>query len=157
DEGRLHLSWDHFLLETLDEALREPVPTGERGVGVLTTLTREAEPLVRFVLGDYLKLHADHACPCGRQSPVIEHFGRDLNRFRMADRYVYVRDLEQRLLTAPVEAIGDLWLIEIAGNEVRFRAEARRPDPRLYHRLEEAVGDELGIRLKIEGVPKESL
>jgi phenylacetate-coenzyme A ligase PaaK-like adenylate-forming protein len=167
EEGRLHLSWDHFLLEILDEGLRQPVSPGERGVAVLTTLTREAMPLVRFVLGDYVRLIDDHGCPCGRQSPVIEHFGRDLNRFRRepsgvqqpnsGERWIYVRDLEQRLLTAPVEAIGDLWLIELEGQEVRFRVEASRADPRLYRRLEEEVGDELGIRLKIDAVPYGSL
>ncbi len=157
DEGRLHLSWDHFLIEVLDEGLKQPVPAGERGVAVLTTLTREAMPLLRFVLGDYVQLSGDQGCPCGRQSPVIEHFGRDLNRFRIGERWVYVRELEQRLLAAPAEAIGDLWLIELDGQEVRFRAEASRADPRLYRRLEEEVGDELGIRLKIDAVPCGSL
>jgi phenylacetate-CoA ligase len=157
DEGRLHVSWDHFLLEVLDEGLEKPVPAGQRGVAVLTTLTREAQPLVRFVLGDYVRVIEDHGCPCGRQSPVIEHFGRDLNRLRVGDRWLYVRDLEQRLLAAPAETIGDLWLIEVDGQEVRFRAEARRPDPRLYRRLEEEVGEELGIRLKIDAVACGSL
>lgn len=157
DEGRLHLSWDHFLLEVLDERLKKPLPPGERGVAVLTTLTREAMPLVRFVLGDYVRLIEDHGCPCGRLSPVIEHFGRDLNRFRVGERWVYVRELEQRLLAAPVEAIGDLWLVEVDGQEVRFRTEAARADGRLYRRLEEEVGDELGIRLKIDPVPYGSL
>jgi phenylacetate-coenzyme A ligase PaaK-like adenylate-forming protein len=63
---------------------------------VLTTLTREAMPVVRFVLGDYVRLIEHHGCLCGRQSPVIEHFGRDLNRFRLGDRWVWARDLEQR-------------------------------------------------------------
>ncbi len=157
DEGRLHLSWDHFLLEVLDERLKKPLPPGERGVAVLTTLTREAMPLVRFVLGDYVRLIEDHGCRCGRLSPVIEHFGRDLNRFRVGDQWVYVRELEQRLLAAPVEAIGDLWLVEVDGQEVRFRTEAARADGRLYRRLEEEVGDELGIRLKIDPVPYGSL
>jgi phenylacetate-CoA ligase len=153
EEGRLHLSWDHFLLEVLDEELREPVPDGERGVAVLTTLTREAMPVVRFVLGDYVRLIEHHGCLCGRQSPVIEHFGRDLNRFRLGDRWVWARDLEQRLLAAPVEAIGDLWLVEVDGQEIRFRAEAQRPDARLYRRLEEEIGEELSVRLKIDAVP----
>jgi phenylacetate-CoA ligase len=157
DEGRLHLAWDHFLLEVLDEAKLTPLEPGQRGVAVLTTLTREAMPLVRFVLGDYVRLLEDHHCPCGRQAPVIEHFGRDLNRFHVADRWVYVRDLEQRLLAAPAEAIGDLWLIELRDGEVRFRAEARRPDARLYRRLEEELGDELGVRLKIDPVSHGSL
>lgn len=84
--GRLHLSWDHFLLEVLDEETWEPVPPGERGTAVLTTLTRQAMPLVRFVLGDHVRLRAEPRCPCGRTAPVLEHHGRDLNRFPFGGR-----------------------------------------------------------------------
>ena len=87
EAGRLHLSWDHFLLEVLDENTMQPVAPGARGVAVLTTLTREAMPMVRFVLGDYLRLHDGHDCPCGRQSPVLEDYGRDLNRFEFGGRW----------------------------------------------------------------------
>lgn len=151
--GRLHLSWDHFLLETLDERLEKPVPPGELGSAVVTTLTREAMPLVRFVLGDSLRIVEDHRCPCGRTAPVIEHFGRDLNRFTFDGRSYFVRDLEQRLLAAPVENIGNLWLIELRERDVCFRAEAERPDDALNRRLAKQVRDELGLPLAIETVP----
>jgi len=157
EEGRLHLSWDHFLLEVLDEGDWSSVPPGQRGVAALTTLTRQAMPLVRFVLGDYVRLVADHHCPCGRRSPVIEHFGRELNRFRIGRRWVYVRELEERLLAAPVDSVGDLWLIEVGKDAVVFRVEASRPDPRLYRRLEEEIGEAYGSRLKIDAVVYGSL
>jgi phenylacetate-CoA ligase len=148
--GRLHLAWDHFVLEVLDERSWQPVTAGELGIGVLTTLTRQAMPLVRFVLGDYLRLIPDHGCPCGRTAPVVEHWGRDLNRFECGGRAWFVCDLEQRLLAAPVEAIGDLWLIEVEKEQVRFRAESVRPDATLYRRLEDQVRAELGLTLVIE-------
>ena len=127
EEGRLHLSWDHFLLEVLDETTGEPVADGAMGVAALTTLTREAMPLVRYLLGDYVRLRSDPCCPCGRAAPVLEHFGRDLNRFEFGGRMFFVRDLEERLLTSPSEAIGDLWLVEVRPAAVHFRAEAARP------------------------------
>jgi phenylacetate-CoA ligase len=152
DAGRLHLSWDHFVLEVLDETTWQPVASGELGTAVLTTLTRQAMPLLRFVLGDYVRLYEDSGCPCGRAAPVVEHRGRDLNRFDFGGRRYFVRDLEDRLLTAPVAALGNLWLVEVRPGEVRFRAEAERPDPALYRRLEERVRDEMGLPLAIEAV-----
>jgi phenylacetate-CoA ligase len=152
DAGHLHLSSDHFLLEVLDERTWQPVPPGELGTAVLTTLTREAMPLLRFVLGDYVRLREDVHCPCGRTAPVLEHHGRDLNRFEFGGRRYFVRDLEDRLLTAPAEALGNLWLLDVRPKEVRFRAEAERPDPGLYRRLEQLVREELGLPLVIDPV-----
>jgi phenylacetate-CoA ligase len=150
--GRLHLAWDHFLLEALDPATLDPAPPGRMGIAALTTLTREAMPLVRYLLGDYLRLIEDHGCPCGRQAPVVDHYGRDLNRFEFAGQGYFVRDLEDRLLDSPVEALGNLWLIEVRPQVVRFRVEASRPDPELYRRLEARIGDELGLPLVIDAV-----
>jgi len=155
--GRLHLSWDHFLLEVLDETNCQPVAPGKMGMAVLTTLTREAMPLLRYTLGDYVHLHSEHECPCGRKSPIIEHFGRDLNRFQFAGRWHFVRDLEELLLQAPAEAIGNLWLIEVRPGEVRFRVEAEQPDPGLYQSLERRVRDEMDLQLRIDAVAPESI
>jgi phenylacetate-CoA ligase len=150
--GRLHLTWDHFLLEVLDEHTWEPVRPGERGVAVLTTLTREAQPLVRFVLGDQVRLLEGSVCPCGRTAPVVDHFGRDINCLEFAGRRYFVRDLEDRLLTAPTEVVGNLWLVEVRPAEVRFRVEAERFDGALYRRLEVQVREHLGLPLVIDPV-----
>lgn len=152
EAGRLHLSWDHFLLECLDENSWQPVPPGEMGIAVLTTLSRQAMPLLRFVLGDYIRVRRDHGCPCGRQSPVIEHFGRDINQFMFQGRRYFVRDLEERFFQAPVSAVGNLWLVETAESAVRFRVEAESPDAAMYRQLEETIRDELGLPLTIEAV-----
>lgn len=156
EAGQLHLSWDHHFLEVLDERTWEPVSPGELGTAVLTTLTREAMPLVRFVLGDYVRLR-DGTCPCGRTAPVVEHLGRDLNRFDFGGRRYFVRELEDRLLTAPVQALGNLWLLDVRPNEVRFRVEAEWPDEALYRRLEGRVRDELGLPLVIDPAAPGSL
>jgi phenylacetate-CoA ligase len=150
EAGHLHLSWDHHLLEVLDEQTWQPVPPGQLGIAVLTTLTREAMPLLRFVLGDYVRLREGAGCPCGRTAPVLEHMGRDLNRFDFGGHRYFVRDVEDRLLAAPVEAVGNLWLLDVRPGEVRFRVEAKRPDPALYRPLEQQVRDELGLSLVID-------
>jgi len=110
-------------------------------------------PLLRYVLGDFVRLRNQPSCPCGRSAPVIEHYGRDLNQFRFDDRSFFVRDLEERFLTSPVDAIGNVWLIEVRPDEVRFRVEAEKPDTNLYQRLEAQVRDELSLPLIIDPVP----
>ncbi len=61
----MHLNEDHFLAEIIDPATGEALPAGEVGELVLTTISREATPLVRFRTGDLTSL--EYApCACGR-------------------------------------------------------------------------------------------
>jgi len=61
----LHVSEDHVLAEVVDPATGLPLGYGERGELVLTTLTREAAPMIRYRTGDLTVLD-DAACACGR-------------------------------------------------------------------------------------------
>ena len=67
----LHLQEDHFLAEIVDPATGAVLPAGATGELVLTTLTREAFPLIRYRTGDLTSL--DPApCACGRTLARIE-------------------------------------------------------------------------------------
>ncbi len=61
----MHLNEDHFLPEIIDPDTGELLPAGEIGELVITTLAKEAVPLVRFRTGDRCSLHYE-PCPCGR-------------------------------------------------------------------------------------------
>ncbi len=61
----LHISEDHFLVEVVDPLTLEPLPPGETGELVITSLTKEACPIIRFRTRDLTALMAD-PCPCGR-------------------------------------------------------------------------------------------
>jgi len=61
----MHLNEDHFLAEIVDPATGAVLPPGELGELVLTTISREATPLVRFRTGDLTRLDLA-PCPCGR-------------------------------------------------------------------------------------------
>lgn len=61
----LHLAEDQFLAEIVDPVTGDPVPEGETGELVLTTLTREALPLIRFRTRDLTRLTLA-PCACGR-------------------------------------------------------------------------------------------
>ncbi len=61
----LHGWEDHFLFEIIDPETLEPLPMGETGELVITTLTKEALPLVRYRTRDITRL-TDEPCACGR-------------------------------------------------------------------------------------------
>jgi len=60
-----HLQEDHFLPEIVDPVTGTPMPSGQEGELVLTTLTKEALPLVRYRTGDISSLDPS-PCACGR-------------------------------------------------------------------------------------------
>lgn len=62
----LHLREDHFLVECVDPITLEPVEREEEEELVLTTLTKESMPLVRYRTRDIAKLYDQEVCDCGR-------------------------------------------------------------------------------------------
>ena len=62
----LHIWEDHFLIECLDPKTLEPVEPEEDGEIVLTTLTKEGMPLLRYRTRDIAKIYDQVACDCGR-------------------------------------------------------------------------------------------
>jgi phenylacetate-CoA ligase len=61
----LHINEDHFIVEVIDPKTLEPVGAGEEGELVLTTITKEGFPLIRYRTGDITRLYPE-PCPCGR-------------------------------------------------------------------------------------------
>ncbi len=60
----LHINEDHFFPEIINPDTGEVLPEGEKGELVLTTLTKEAMPLIRYRTRDITRLYRDK-CPCG--------------------------------------------------------------------------------------------
>jgi phenylacetate-CoA ligase len=61
----LHIFEDHFYPEIIDPDTGEPLPDGQQGELVLTTLSKEAMPIVRYRTRDITSIHTE-PCPCGR-------------------------------------------------------------------------------------------
>lgn len=61
----MHVAEDHFLVEIIDPATGEVLPPGEKGEVVITTLTKEGMPLLRYRTKDISSL-TEEPCPCGR-------------------------------------------------------------------------------------------
>lgn len=65
DKSGLHWAEDHYLVEIINQDTMEPCSEGEIGVLVVTHLTREATPMVRYWTNDMAKLIKE-PCACGR-------------------------------------------------------------------------------------------
>jgi phenylacetate-CoA ligase len=67
----LHVFEDHFLAEIVDSVSGQPVADGQLGELVLTTLTRDAMPVLRYRTGDITRINRE-ACSCGRTQARID-------------------------------------------------------------------------------------
>ena len=65
EQNGLHIWEDYYIVEIVDPETLESVPEGEIGEMVLTTLNREALPLLRYRTRDLTRI-LGHDCPCGR-------------------------------------------------------------------------------------------
>ena len=68
---RLHIFEDHFLAEIIDPKTGETMPDGERGELVITTLTKQALPIIRYRTGDITSI-VKEPCKCGRTHARME-------------------------------------------------------------------------------------
>jgi phenylacetate-CoA ligase len=67
EKNGLHISEDHFIAEIVDPDTGSVLPAGEKGELVITTISKEAFPLIRYRTGDMTCLMSG-SCPCGRTS-----------------------------------------------------------------------------------------
>jgi len=111
EQSGMHIWEDRFLVEVVDPDTGEPVPDGECGELVLTTLDREATPLVRFRTRDLTRLIPE-PCPCGRTHRRIDRIrGRSDDMMIINGVNIFPMQVEQTLLRIP--GIGSSYLIEI--------------------------------------------
>jgi len=96
-----HIWEDHFLPEVVDPDTGEPLPEGKVGVLVLTNLTKEAMPLLRYWTGD-LTFLTHEPCACGRthvrMGPIL---GRTDDMLIIRGVNVYPTQVEAVLLGIP--------------------------------------------------------
>ena len=71
----LHIFEDHFLPEIVDPQTGAPLPDGEEGELVLTTLTKKAMPMIRYRTHDITRIKTGH-CACGRTIRRIDRIAR---------------------------------------------------------------------------------
>jgi phenylacetate-CoA ligase len=137
----LHVFDDHFLPEIVDSETGRAVAPGERGELVLTTLTKEAFPVLRYRTGDVTSLVGGD-CPCGRTHPRIARFsGRVDDMLVVRGINVFPSEIEAVVLDDP--ALGGQYAIVV---------DRRKTMPELEVHVEgvsEGVGKRLQERLRL--------
>jgi len=93
ERNGLHLAEDHILVEVIDPETLEPVPDGERGEIVLTTLRKTARPMIRFRTGDIGTVNKER-CACGRTHARINITGRLDDMLIVSGVNVFPSDIE---------------------------------------------------------------
>lgn len=100
-KGGAHIFEDHFLVEVVDPATGAPVPEGEAGELVFTTLTKEAFPVIRYRTGDVASVTA-RPCACGRTHARMSRVkGRTDDMLIVRGINVFPSEIERVLLTIP--------------------------------------------------------
>ncbi len=109
----MHLWEDHFLLEIINPATGEPLPDGESGELVLTTLCREAMPLLRYRTRDITALIPE-PCPCGRTHRRLDRItGRSDDMLIVRGVNIYPQQIEHVLMAQ--KGVGRNYLITLSG------------------------------------------
>jgi phenylacetate-CoA ligase len=100
-QNGLHGWEDHFLFEIVDPQTLKPLPMGEAGELVITTLTKEALPMVRYRTRDITRL-SDEPCACGRTHVrIMRVTGRDDDMLIIRGVNVYPSQVEAVLVGFP--------------------------------------------------------
>lgn len=94
----LHIAEDHFIVEVIDPETLEPVPDGEEGELVFTSITKEAMPVIRYRTGDIASLITE-PCKCGRTHKRISRIkGRVDDMLIIRGVNVFPTEIESALL-----------------------------------------------------------
>ncbi|WP_175986725.1 phenylacetate--CoA ligase family protein [Bacillus sp. Marseille-Q1617] len=94
----LHIAEDHFLVEVIHPDTLEPVPEGETGELVFTSLTKEAFPIIRYRTGDIASIQHG-TCSCGRTTVKMSRVkGRVDDMLIIRGVNVFPSEMEHHLL-----------------------------------------------------------
>jgi phenylacetate-CoA ligase len=100
-QNGLHGWEDHFLFEVIDPETLQPLPMGASGELVITTLTKQALPMVRYRTRDITRL-SDEPCACGRTHVrIMRVTGRDDDMLIIRGVNVYPSQVEAVLVGFP--------------------------------------------------------
>jgi len=140
----LHAWEDHFLLEIIDPETGEAVPDGKAGELVITTLTKEALPMIRYRTRDITALERKR-CACGRTHARIRRLtGRSDDMLIIRGVNVYPSQVESVLVGLPDIAPHYQLVVERQGVQDALKVEVEasasvEPTQAAYARLGEQV------------------
>ena len=163
----LHINEDHFFVEIINPETLEPVPPGEVGELVITTLAKEAFPVIRFRTRDLTRLIPE-LCPCGRKMLRMQRvMGRTDDMLIIRGVNVFPLQIENVLMsiegTEPhyqivVDRKGALddVTVMVEVSEAIFFDEMKKQNE-LMETIKKRLSSELNISVNVKLVEKKSL
>ncbi|UTB33309.1 MAG: phenylacetate--CoA ligase [Methanobacterium sp. ERen5] len=155
----LHIFEDHFYPEVINPETFETVEDGEKGELVLTTLTREGTPLLRFRTKDVTKLTRGK-CECGRTLVRMERVkGRTDDMMKIRGVSVFPSQIEKALLR--IDGVEPHYQIIVTRphlmDEMEVRVEASedlfsdeiKELVGIREKIEQYIHNEIGLRVKV--------
>ena len=116
-QSGMHIWEDSYILEIIDPDTEDLLPDGEVGELVLTNLTREGMPVIRYRTHDMTKIIPGD-CPCGRKHRRIDRIlGRSDDMFILKGVNIYPMQIEQVLMSMP--EVGQNYLIRLESDGSR--------------------------------------
>jgi phenylacetate-CoA ligase len=163
----LHIFEDHFYPEVIDPKTKETLGEGEKGELVLTTLTREGMPIIRFRTKDITALRREE-CDCGRTLVRMDRItGRTDDMMKIRGVIVFPSQIERALLkiegmepqyqiivTRP-EHLDELE-VQVEASPALFSDEVKHVEE-VKRMIEKQIHSEIGLRVNITLVEPESL
>lgn len=143
-QAGLHGWEDHFLFEVIDPDTGKPVAEGELGELAITTLTKEALPMLRYRTRDITRISTER-CDCGRSHLRIRRItGRNDDMLIIRGVNVYPSQIEAVLVGLPDIAPHYQLVVERKGSmdQLTVEIEAAQsvgPDPQAHARIAEAA------------------
>jgi phenylacetate-CoA ligase len=167
EQSGLHINEDHFLVEVINPDTLEPVRLGEVGELVVTTLTKEAFPMIRYRTRDLTRLMPE-ACPCGRTLRRMSRvMGRTDDMLIIRGVNVFPSQIETVLFeiegTEPhyqiiierTGALDDATVLVEASEKIFF--DEMKKQKELIDTIKKRMASELGISVEVKLVEKKSL
>jgi phenylacetate-CoA ligase len=163
----LHINEDHFYVEVLNPDTLEPVLPGEVGELVLTTLTKEAFPVIRYRTRDLTRLIPE-PCPCGRTLVRMSRvLGRTDDMLIIKGVNVFPTQIEAVLFAIEGTEPHYRLLVDRENNEDRLTVQVEVIESMLFDEMkkqralvetiQKRLASELGIGVEVKLVEERSL
>lgn len=167
EQNGLHIMEDHFYPEIIDPVTLEPMPMGQEGELVFTTLTKEALPLIRYRTRDLTQLN-DAPCKCGRTTVRMKKCtGRSDDMLIIRGVNVFPSQVESVLLelnaTSPhylliVDRVNNLDTLEVLVEVAeQFFSDEIKGLEQLTQKISHALESTLNIAVKVKLVEPQTI
>ena len=166
EQNGMHIWEDYYIVEIVDPDTLEPLPDGEVGELVLTTLRREAMPLLRYRTRDLTRI-IPGTCPCGRQHKRLDRMkGRSDDMIILKGVNIFPVQIERILLQFPQLTSEDLITLDTADDNDTMLVEVELQElftddygllEKLTKEIQQRLRDEILVTPRVRLVPPGSL